>query len=62
LLSNRSNALCSSAELEGDQRALLLGLNMLSLSPGLQAPVAIDEARQLYRVDLRELIGRTASP
>ena len=54
-LSNRSNALCDPAELEGDRGALLLGLNMLSLSPTLHTPLAIDEARQLYRVDLREL-------
>lgn len=54
-LSNRSSAVCDAAELEGDRRALVLGLNLLSLGPSLHAPLAIDEARQLYRVDLRDL-------
>jgi hypothetical protein len=54
-LTNRSNAVCDAGELEGDRRALSLGLNLLSLNPTLHAPVAIGDARQLYRIDLREL-------
>ncbi|HKO93011.1 MAG TPA: hypothetical protein VJU61_17770 [Polyangiaceae bacterium] len=53
-LSNRSNTVCYAAQLEGDRQALALGLNLLSRNPSLHAPLAIDEARQLYRIDLRD--------
>ena len=53
-LTNRANTACSEAELEGDRRALRKGLNMLSLSPSVQAPIAIDDTRRIYRIDLRD--------
>ncbi|HKO93248.1 MAG TPA: hypothetical protein VJU61_18965 [Polyangiaceae bacterium] len=54
-LTNRVNAACGDAELEGERRALVKGLNLLSLNPSLQVPTPIDDARLLYRIDLRAL-------
>ncbi|MEO8181626.1 MAG: hypothetical protein ABI895_22555 [Deltaproteobacteria bacterium] len=54
-LSDRANSLCNETELESERQALFKGLNLLSRGPSLQAPVAVDEARLLYRVDVRGL-------
>jgi len=54
-LSNRANVVCSDTELERDRQALTKGLNMLSQNPRLVLPHAIDDARHIYRIDLREL-------
>jgi hypothetical protein len=53
-LTNRSNAACDEAELASDRHALFKGLNMLSLNPSVHAPVAIDAAQRIYRIDLRD--------
>jgi mono/diheme cytochrome c family protein len=53
-LGDRASAACAEAELEGDRRALSESLNLLSLSPSLHLPSAIDAAGHLYRIDLRD--------
>jgi mono/diheme cytochrome c family protein len=53
-LGDRASAACDEAELEGDRRALSESLNLLSLSPSLHVPSAIDAAGHLYRIDLRD--------
>jgi hypothetical protein len=53
-LADRASVVCDSSQLEPDRQALFKGLNMLSRSPRLQAPTAVDAARLLYRIDLRD--------
>lgn len=53
-LAHRASAECNSAELELERQALSKGLNMVSRDRRVHAPAALDAARTLYRIDLRD--------
>lgn len=53
-IANLFNAGANDADLESTRRALSKLLNMLSTSPEIKAPVAIDDLKLVYRVNLRE--------
>ncbi|MEY4545300.1 MAG: hypothetical protein RL685_1495 [Pseudomonadota bacterium] len=53
-LAHRASAECAPGELELERQALSKGLNLLSSSSSVHPPLAIDDARTLYRLDLRD--------
>ncbi len=53
-LSNRYNAGVCDPELDSDRWAMSKLLNSLSRRPRIEVPIAVDEERTLYRVDLRD--------